>query len=100
MIGDGLAYVSVVVRDVEAVASILERDFQLLRTNCTVGSSGKRAPVFSVGGTGLALFETGDEFVGGAERTGVRATPGRRSSPPPWATGRCACRWRCSSPTC
>ena len=71
MIGNGLAYVSVVVRDVETVASILERDFRLQRTNCTVGSSGNRAPVFSVGGTGLALFEIDDEFVGGAERTGV-----------------------------
>ena len=71
MIGNGLAYVSVVVHDVEAVATILERDFRLQRTNCTVGSSGNRAPVFTVGGTGLALFETGDEFVGGAERTGV-----------------------------
>ena len=71
MIGNELAYVSVVVRDVEAVASILERDFRLQRTNCTIGSSGNRAPVFSVGGTGLALFEVGDEFVGGAERTGV-----------------------------
>ena len=71
MIGNELAYVSVVVRDVEAVASILERDFCLQRTNCTIGSSGNRAPVFSVGGTGLALFEIGDEFVGGAERTGV-----------------------------
>ena len=71
MIGSELAYVSVVVRDVEAVASILERDFRLQRTNCTIGSSANRAPVFSVGGTGLALFEIGDEFVGGAERTGV-----------------------------
>ena len=71
MIGDYLAYVSAVVQDVEGVASILESEFQLPRSDLTVGSSGRRAPVFSVGQTGLALFEMGDEFVGGAERRGV-----------------------------
>ena len=71
MIGTGLAYVSVVVRDVEAVAAILERDFQLPRSEHPNGSTGRQAPVFAVGRTQVALFETGDPFVGGAEKTGV-----------------------------
>ena len=71
MIGNGLAYLSVVVRDVAAVAEMLHRDFKLEPSMMTVGSSGSRAPVFPVGETAIALFEAGDPFVGGAERTGV-----------------------------
>ena len=71
MIGNGLSYVGVVVRDVSAVADILERDFELPRTDCDVGDSDRRAPVFPVGETALALFELGDPFVGGAEKTGL-----------------------------
>lgn len=71
MIGNGLAYVGVVVRDVSTVAGILERDFDLPRGSCEIGDTGRRAPVFPVGQTALALFELGDTFVGGAEKTGV-----------------------------
>ena len=71
MIGNGLAYLSVVVRDVAAVAEMLTRDFNLEAAMLTVGSSGTRAPVFSIGETAVALFEVGDPFVGGVERTGV-----------------------------
>lgn len=71
MIGNGLAYLSVVVRDVAAVAEMLTRDFKLEASMMTVGSSGNRAPVFPIGETAVALFEVGDPFVGGAERTGV-----------------------------
>ena len=71
MIGDGLAYLSVAVRNVDAVASTLETHFRLRKAECTVGASGRRAPVFQVGRTAVALFELGDEFVGGAEKTGV-----------------------------
>jgi catechol 2,3-dioxygenase-like lactoylglutathione lyase family enzyme len=71
MIGTGLAYVGIVVRDVEAVAAILERDFQLPRSYHLNGSTGRQTPVFAVGRTQAALFETGDPFVGGAEKTGV-----------------------------
>ena len=71
MIGTGLAYVGVVVRDVEAVAASLERDFLLSGCSYAVGSSGRQAPVFPVGETAVALFEVGDPFVGGAEKTGV-----------------------------
>ncbi len=71
MIGTGLAYVGVVVRGVDAVADILERDFQLPRLRCAIGSTGRHAPVFPVGRTAVALFELGDPFVEGAEKTGV-----------------------------
>ena len=71
MIGNGLAYLSVVVRDVAAVAEMLTRDFKLEASMLTVGASGTRAPVFSIGETAVALFEVGDPFVGGVERTGV-----------------------------
>ena len=71
MIGNGLAYLSVVVRDVAAVAEMLQQDFKLEASMLTVGSEGKRTPVFPVGETAVALFEVGDPFVGGAERTGV-----------------------------
>ena len=71
MIGNGLAYLSVVVRDVAAVAEMLTRDFKLEAAMMTVGSSGVRAPVFPIGETAVALFEVGDDFVGGSERTGV-----------------------------
>lgn len=71
MIGNGLAYAGVVVRDVSTVAGILERDFELPRGSCDIGGTGRHAPVFSVGRTALALFELGDPFVGGAEKTGL-----------------------------
>ena len=71
MIGNGLAYLSVVVRDVAAVAEMLTRDFSLEASMMTIGDSGTRAPVFPIGETAVALFEVGDPFVGGVERTGV-----------------------------
>ena len=71
MIGTGLAYVAVVVRDVKAVAAILERDFLLPRSYRAVGSTDRQAPVFPIGRTTVALFEVGDPFAGGAEKTGV-----------------------------
>ena len=71
MLGKGLSYVGVVVRDVPAVAEILERDFELPRANCQIGDSSGEAPVFPVGETALALFELGDPFVRGAEKTGL-----------------------------
>lgn len=71
MIGTGLAYVGVVVRDAAAVASTLERDFLLPRRSYPVGSTGRQAPAFPVGRALVALFDLGDPFVGGAEKTGV-----------------------------
>lgn len=71
MIGSGLAYVGVVVRGVEQVGEILERDFGLLAQPARIGASGRVAPVFPIGQTAVALFEVGSEFVGGVQRTGV-----------------------------
>ena len=71
MIGDGLAYVAVAVRNVTEVARTLEQDFQMALWDCSIGESQITAPVFPVGQTALALFELGDPFVGGAEKTGV-----------------------------
>jgi hypothetical protein len=69
--GNGLAYVAVVVRDVGAVASTLARDFALPRFDCTVGHTSRTTPVFPIGQGALALFEAGDPFVGGEQKTGV-----------------------------
>jgi hypothetical protein len=63
MIGNGLAYVAVAVRDVEAVAETLERDFQLPRSEFQMAESQRQAPVFPVGRTNMALFELGDPFL-------------------------------------
>ena len=71
MIGNGLAYVSAAVRDPQGVAGIFERDLGLTRADCAVGGTGRTAPVLVVGDTAVALFEVGDPFVGGAEKTGV-----------------------------
>ena len=71
MIGNGLAYVAIVVRDVYAVATTLARDFELARADCAIGETGRSAPVFRVGEGALALFETGDPFVDEQEKPGV-----------------------------
>jgi catechol 2,3-dioxygenase-like lactoylglutathione lyase family enzyme len=71
VIGEQLAYVALIVSDVEAAAAGLERDFGLRRTDCLVGSTGRRAPVLSVGASALALFAPGDPFVGGRSAPGL-----------------------------
>jgi len=71
MIGRSLAYVALVVKDVEAAATGLTRDFGLTRANSPIGRTGRSAPVLSVGASALALFAPGDPFVGGETRTGI-----------------------------
>jgi methylmalonyl-CoA/ethylmalonyl-CoA epimerase len=71
MIAEHLAYVALVVSDVEVAATVFQRDFGLRRTQCAAGDSGRRAPVLSVGGNALALFAPGDPFVGGQSKPGV-----------------------------
>src|SRR6266511_1706007 len=71
MIARNLAYVALVVTDVEATATALARDFGLRRTDCSVGETGRRAPVFRVGASALALFAPSDPFVGGQAKPGV-----------------------------
>lgn len=71
VIGDTLAYVALVVSDVEAAATRFQRDFGLRRTDCGVGGSGRRVPVLSLGASALALFAPGDPFIGGQSKPGV-----------------------------
>lgn len=71
MIGETLAYVALVVSDVEAAAAMFQRDFGLRRNDYTVGGSGRRTPVLSVGASALALFTPGDPFIGGQSKLGV-----------------------------
>lgn len=71
MTGKDLAYVALVVSDVEAAAAMWQRDFGLPRTDCRIGDTGRSAPVLRLGGTALALFAPGDPFVEGEQRTGV-----------------------------
>lgn len=71
MIDAGLAYVALVVSDVEGAATLFQRDFGLRRTDCAAGETGRRAPVLSVGRSALALFAPGDPFVGGQAKPGI-----------------------------
>jgi catechol 2,3-dioxygenase-like lactoylglutathione lyase family enzyme len=71
MLGHCLAYVALVVTDVEATASVFERIFGLRKIGCSLGNSGRSVPVFMVGKSALALFAPDDPFVGGAAKPGV-----------------------------
>lgn len=71
MIGENLAYVGLVVSDVEAAAAVFERDFGLRRTHGALGEGGRRVPILSVGRSALALFPPGDPFVGGQSKPGI-----------------------------
>jgi methylmalonyl-CoA/ethylmalonyl-CoA epimerase len=71
MISKELAYVALVVRDVEGAATVFEREFGLKRTDCAVGESGGTAPVLSVGASALALFAPDDPYVEGNSGPGV-----------------------------
>ncbi len=71
MLGRGLAWVALVVDDVEAAARGLERDLGLARLDCPAAGGARRVPVLPVGAAALALFAPGDPFVGGERRTGV-----------------------------
>ncbi|HSE92169.1 MAG TPA: VOC family protein [Methylomirabilota bacterium] len=71
MLGRGLAWVALVVDDVEAAARGMERDLELPRFDCPAGRGARRVPVLPVGAAALALFAPGDPFVGGERRTGV-----------------------------
>lgn len=71
MIGENLAYVALVVSDVEGAAGVFQRDFDLRRSDWAVGDSGRRTPVLTVGRSALALFAPGDPFVGGQMKPGI-----------------------------
>ncbi len=66
-----LAYVTLIVRDREAAAVVLQRDFGLARGDCAIGRAAQRAPVLRVGESALVLVEPGDPFVHGEARLGI-----------------------------
>mgnify|MGYP000011696066 FL=1 len=70
MNGYSLAYVALVVDNVDSVATIFTRDLGLRRVDCSVGDD-RRVPVFGVGASAIALFEPGDPFLGGPVKPGV-----------------------------
>ena len=69
MYGRELAYVALVVDDVDAAARTWAKDFGLVRSEHRIGAAA--VPLLSVGQTALALFPKGDPFVGGQAWTGV-----------------------------
>ncbi|MFT4510623.1 VOC family protein [Caballeronia sp. 15711] len=71
MYGDDLAYVALIVEDVEVAAQSWEKDFGLARSEHRAGNGGGSVPMFSVGHSAIALFAQGDPYVGGETRTGV-----------------------------
>lgn len=71
MYGKELAYVALVVDDVEAAARMWEKDFGLLRSEHQSGDRLRRVPLLSVGRSALALFAPGDPDVDGETQTGV-----------------------------
>ncbi len=71
MYGKELAYVALIVKDVEAAAAAWEKDFGLVRSEHGVEGGKRKIPLMSVGQSALALFASGDPYVGGEERTGV-----------------------------
>lgn len=70
MISTNLAYVALVVTDVEATATALARDFGLPRTDCA-RPGGHPTPGFAVGASALALFAPTDPYVGDRAKPGV-----------------------------
>lgn len=69
MYGSEVAYVALVVADVERAAQMFEKDFGLVRTDKVL--DGRSIPMLSVGATALALVGIGDPFVDGSNFTGV-----------------------------
>jgi catechol 2,3-dioxygenase-like lactoylglutathione lyase family enzyme len=71
MIASRLSYVALVVNGVDALATALSRHFGLVRRDVAIADTGRIAPMFAVGTSALALFETGDPFVDGQAKAGV-----------------------------
>lgn len=65
-----LAYVALAGTDVEAAASILERDLGLRRSHCALPGN-RRVPLFPIGDSALALFAPDDPFLGGPTLPGL-----------------------------
>lgn len=68
-LGQDVAYVALVTRDVAAAAAVLGEHLGLCRTNCRT-VPGSEVPVFAVGASAVALFPAGHPFVAGQEKPG------------------------------
>lgn len=66
-----LAYVALVVADVEGVTAVLTRHFGLSRRDAPVGDGRRPVPLLGVGRATLALLPPGDPFVDGHDKPGV-----------------------------
>lgn len=66
-----LAYVALASMDVDRTAHLFQQTLGLARTDVPIGSTSRTAPVFAVGKSAIALFATGDPFLGGAAKAGV-----------------------------
>jgi len=69
-LGRDLAYVALVLNDVDKTANVLGRELGLRRNDLDDGT-GQRVPVFAIGESALALFPQGHPGVGGETRPGV-----------------------------
>ncbi len=69
MLGDDLAYVALVSRDVETAARVFERDMGLRRADLDAGDG--KVPVISVGESALVLCPPGHPLVENETRPGV-----------------------------
>jgi predicted transcriptional regulator of viral defense system len=69
MPGHQLAYAALVVRDVDAIAGVFERQLGLRRSELDAGSG--KAPVFGLGAAAIAFFPAGHPYVGGQDWPGV-----------------------------
>ena len=69
MLGEDLAYVALVVRDLDAASAVFGKHLGMHRTEVEAG--GDKLPVFSIGRSALALFPTGHAYVDGFDKPGV-----------------------------
>jgi catechol 2,3-dioxygenase-like lactoylglutathione lyase family enzyme len=69
-LGRDLAYVALVLSDIDKTAHVLGRELGLRRNDLDDGT-GQRVPVFAIGESALALFPAGHPAVGGETRPGV-----------------------------
>ena len=70
MLGDTLAYVTLVTRDPDALASLLGTHLWLTRTDIALAGAGA-VPLFAVGASALAVVPLGHVLAGGETRPGV-----------------------------
>ena len=71
MINAGLAYVTLIVDDVDTVSTVFTQLLGVPQTYSVYGAGPRTIPTFRVGQTTLAVCELGDPFVDGHDRPGV-----------------------------